>query len=189
MQTDELVVALLRQMFAAYNQPCSPERLAMYVEVIGSPDPSALREAIRDAMAESGEFAPGPGTVKRHLRAVTRTRPGDPESPPGGRQSDGQRGLPAGQAIGRIMAGAARRTQGMVPVFRRAREIRAAGLVPPDLWGRFASEVMAELELDPYAEVSEQMRRCMAHARQWREERGLSWDPEIERAFRAGAAS
>ena len=170
MQTEQ-VVMLLRQMFGAYNQPCSPERLAMYVEVIGEPDPAALREAIRDAMRESGDFAPGPGTVKRHLAAVTRTRPGDPQQTYPVAPRVGQ--IAAGAITGALVANAAARTPGMQAIFKRAREIRAAGLVPPDLWGRFASEVMAELEANPGAEVSDEMRRCMAHAKRWREERGI----------------
>lgn len=76
----------------------------------------------------------------------------------------------SGDGLGGFMRGAANRTPGMARIFARAREIRAAGLVPPDLWGRFASEVMAELEIDPRAEVSREMKRCMEHARKWREE-------------------
>ncbi len=169
MSNENHMTAALRQMFAAYNQPCPPERLAMYAEVLGTPEPEALEEAIRYAMRESGDFAPGPGTIHRNLRAVTRSRPGDPV---GDWQFAGQRNeraLPSGQAAAQLMDGLARRTPSMTEVFKRAKEIRAAGLVPPDIWGRFASEVMAELEMDPHAEVSAEMRRCMAHAREWRE--------------------
>lgn len=145
----------------------------MYAEVIGTPDPQSLETAIRDAMREASDYAPGPGTIYRHLRAVTRTRPGDPTGDWSLAGQRAERALPAGQPVAQILAGAAARTPSMARVFARAREIRAAGLVPPDLWGRFASEVMAEMEIDPRAEVSAEMRRCMAHAQAWREERGV----------------
>ena len=167
----ERIVALTR-MFDAYGQTPTTSRLEMYDEVIPPCSPSQLAEGIRDAMRDSQDYPPGPGTMTRCVRAVARARPGDPA----GWQFAGQRQerqVASGQAAAALMSGLARRTPSMTEVFKRAREIRAAGLVPPDIWGRFASEVMAELEMDPRAEVSAEMRRCMAHALEWRQKNGI----------------
>jgi hypothetical protein len=160
-------------MFEAYGQTPTPSRIEMYLETIPPCSLSQFTEGIRDAMREAQDFPPGPGTITRCVRAVARTRPGDPTGDWSLAGPRAERALPAGRPVAQILAGAAARTPSMARVFARAREIRAAGLVPPDLWGRFASEVMAELEIDPRAEVSAEMRRCMERAREWREERGV----------------
>jgi len=134
-------------------------------------------------MREAQDFPPGPGTLTRCVRAVARTRRGDPTGDWSFAGERAERAIPAGRPVAQIMSGVAARTPGMARIFARAREIRAAGLVPPDLWGRFASEVMAELEIDPRAEVSAEMRKCMAHANEWRAAHGLDWDPALELAF------
>lgn len=172
--TAQKIVELTR-MFDAYGQTPTPSRLEMYLETIGPCSPSQLAEGTRHAMREATDYPPGPGTVARCVRAIARNRAGDPiESHQDPYHRSGQIAAPA--ATGALMDGFARRTPGMQAIFKRAREIRAAGLVPADLWGRFASEVMAELEIDPHAEVSPEMRRCMAHARAWREEYGREWE-------------
>lgn len=180
-------IAAMARLFVSFGVT-DDERRKQYLRETESIDATLLDAAVGDVLYTWAETRLPPiGTIreaasKRALRDDQRKALPDPRLPRSGEIS-------AGGSVGRLMSGMTSRVPGMTRIFARAREIRAAGLVPPDLWGRFASEVMAELELDPRAEVSEQMRRCMAHARQWREERGLSWDPEIERAFRAGAAS
>lgn len=171
----ERIVALTR-MFDAYGQTPTTSRLEMYDETIPPCSPSQLAEGIRDAMREAQDFPPGPGTLTRCVRAVARTRPGDPTGDWRFAGQRNERTIPAAQSAGALLAGAAARTPGMARIFARAREIRAAGVVPPDLWGRFASEVIAELEFDPRAEVSAEMRKCMEHARKWREGRGIDAD-------------
>lgn len=149
-------------------------RQEVYLRELSNVDPTMLDHAVGDVLLWWTETRLPPiGAIRESVRKVaarsSQAQPlPDPRSP-----RQGQIG--AGSAVGRVLAATTSRVPGMSKIFARAKEIRAAGLVPPDLWGRFASEVMAELESDPHADVSPEMRRCMAHAKAWREERAIEW--------------
>lgn len=146
---------LLRQMFVTYGQEPKPERVAMYVETLGPCSASHLGEAIRDAMRETpGNFAPGPGTVMQHLRAIRRTRAGDPQLPETPRDTGPRLG--AGDPTPALFSGIeARVERNYANVIRRAAEIRAQHALPETLDARLWSLGKAEIELgwrdQPYA--------------------------------------
>ena len=75
-------VLLLTRMFDAYGQAPSPSRIDVYLDVIGNYQGEPLREGIRDAMREAGDFPPGPGTVRRCAIAAFRTARPDPVPSP-----------------------------------------------------------------------------------------------------------
>ena len=60
---------ILAQMFSGYGQAVTPERVAMYTEVIGDVSPERLRKAVSAAMRNTtGGFPPAPGDIVCELR-------------------------------------------------------------------------------------------------------------------------
>lgn len=144
--SESQTTALLRQMFVTYGQQATPERIAMYHETIGpNASPSHLEEAIRDAMRESSDYPPGPGTIRRHLLAVARLRPGDPIEMP---REVGPR-IGAGAApVGALFSGLERRVErSYQPVIARSREVRAERGLPDTLDARLYSLGVAERDV------------------------------------------
>lgn len=133
-------------MFSAYGQAATPERIAIYAETIGDAAPHHLAEALRDAMREVGDYPPGPGTIRRHILAIRRERPGDPMpiAPPPDAPRIGPGTAPAGALFSGLEGRVERSYQ---RVIERARAIRAELALPDTLDARLYSLGAAEAEL------------------------------------------
>lgn len=144
---EEQATECYRQMFSAYGQQPTPERIALYVETVGDFAGPVLLEALRDAMREAGEYPPGPGTVRRHALAVAKLRPGDPvEHPPG---DPFPRLGPGAAPLGELFSGLERRVErNYQRVIARAREIVRERRLPASLDARLWSLGEAERELN-----------------------------------------
>lgn len=147
MQTENAErVVLLTQMFDSYGQTPTGSRIASYIEVVGHLPIEALREGIRDAQREVGDYPPGPGTIRRHTLAVARMRPGDP-SPLFAAPNTTPR-LGSG-SVGDVMAGLEGRVErNYRRVIERAKEIQRERRLPASLDSRLWSLGEAERELD-----------------------------------------
>jgi hypothetical protein len=139
-------------MFDAYGQVATPSRIDAYLEVVGNVPMPALREGVRDAMRESKDFPPGPGTIRRCALASAGMRPGDPMEMP---RDAGPR-IGAGDPVPALISGIERRVaRDYATVFQRASQIRTELKLPDTLDARLWSLGRAEVDTDyhepPYA--------------------------------------
>jgi hypothetical protein len=67
-------VEILAQMFTTYAQEAGEERLRGYLSIIEPVPLAALSEAVRSAMAMSGQWPPGPGEIVAAWKASRATR-------------------------------------------------------------------------------------------------------------------
>lgn len=138
---------LIRQMFLTYGVEPTTTRVALYVDLLDESTDTQLADAIRDAMRETPtEYPPGPGTVLRHLRAVMRSRPGDPPSP-----ADTSKRLGSGKPLPLLplFDGLAKRVEhNYSRVVKRAREIREERKLPATMAAQLWSLGEAEHELN-----------------------------------------
>lgn len=137
--------AILTRMFDAYGQVPSPSRIDIYLEVVGNLPIASFTEGIRDAMRESTDFPPGPGTVRRCVLASANMRPGDPPLPELPHEAGPRIG--AGDSLPALVSGLERRVErNYANVIRRAAEIRVERKLSDTLDARLWSLGQAESE-------------------------------------------